>query len=416
MPAVTVTTSVALRKSTLRQANERLVLSVIRKNPGVSRLDVSCLTGLSPSSVTYVVGRLIRNNLLLEQKAVNHSHVGRKPTGLYLRRESRIVVGVDIATSGCLVAAADLDGNILRRDSVPWHPNPHLFLNRVRRAIRSVIRNQAQDRVLGIGIAIPGSVDSASGVVQAAENLGWVNVHAGEFLAKALKLPLYCENNAKLSALGERWFSGPGHHVGDHFVFVTCHSGLGTGVIIRGHLLHGGSAAAAEFGHVTLHLENGRPCACGNIGCWEQYASDFALLRLFHQYAAPLERGAEVTSAEQVVRMARKGDPAAVRALRETAVELGSGLVNLIWALNPDTIVLGDYAAEGWEMIREPLMDVIQKRVAPYALARLRIHPSAHGADAGLLGAVALVLDRFFHRFDHEDPTSGQTIVTRASA
>lgn len=416
MPGVTFTTSIALRKSTLRQANERLVLSVIRKNPGVSRLEVSRLTGLSPSSVTYVVGRLLENNLLLEKKAANHLQVGRKPTGLYLRRDARMVVGVEISVAETVVAAADLDGIILRRESVQWHPNPQLFLSRVQRAIQSVIKDQRPENVLGVGIAIPGSVDSPSGIVQIAENLGWVNVRAGELLGKGLKVPLFCENNAKLSALGERWFSGQDHQVSDHFVFVAFHSGLGTGIIIRGQLLHAGSAAAAEFGHVILHAENGRRCPCGNTGCWEQYASDFALLRLFRQCAGSHANLHEVTTAEDVVRLARKGDPAALGAVRETAAELGLGLVNVIWALNPDTIVLGDYVAEGWDIIREPMMSVVQSRVAPYALARVRIYPSSHGADAALFGAVALVLDRFFHRFEHEDASPGQKAVTRASA
>lgn len=416
MPAVTFTTSSALRKSMLRQANQRLVLSVIRKNPGVSRIDVSRLTGLSPSSITYVVGRLVKDNLLVEKKAASHLQVGRKPTGLYVRGDARLVVGVEIAVAETVVAVADLDGTILRRETVAWHPNPRLFLGRVHRTVRSIAGGYPQGTVLGIGVAIPGSVDSASGVVQAAENLGWINVRASELLANGLTIPLYCENNAKLSALAERWFSEPDNNVSDHFVFITLHSGLGTGIIIHGHLLHAESAAAAEFGHVTLHLENGRPCPCGNVGCWEQYAADFALVRTFHRHTGAGANDHDPISAGQVIRLAREGNPAAIQAVREIAAELGSGLVNLIWALNPDTIVLGDYAAEGWDLIREPMMNVVQSRVAPYALARLRIYPSTHGADAALLGAVALVLDRFFHRFDHADGFSGQRSITRASA
>jgi predicted NBD/HSP70 family sugar kinase len=265
-----------------------------------------------------------------------------------------------------------------------------------------VVQERGRGSVLGVGVAVPGSVDSASGIVQAAENLGWVNVRAGELLANGLDVRFFCENNAKLCALAERWFF-PERNIGNHFAFVCLHTGLGTGVMIHGHLLHAGSAAAAEFGHVSLHLDGGRPCPCGNVGCWEQYAADFALIRLYHEYAGSRGNGHEVTSAEQVVRLARENNPAAVRAVRETAAELGAGLVNLIWALNPDTIVLGDYAAEGWDLVRGPLMSAVQSRVAPYLLARLRIYPSANGANAALMGSIAVVLDRFFHRFDHED-------------
>ncbi len=402
MSAVTFTTSSALRKSTLRQANERLVLNLIRSNPGVSRLDIARTTRLSPSSVTYVVGRLKKRALLVEKKSSSHSQVGRKPTGLYLRSEARTVIGVEIALTETRIATANLNGEILSCESIPWHANPRVFLGRIHHAIQSVIRARGKANILGVGVAVPGSVDSTTGIVQAAENLGWSNVPAGELLAGGIGLRFYCENNAKLSALAERWFY-PERNVGNHFAFVCLHTGLGTGVIINGHLLHSGSAAAAEFGHVSLHLDGGRPCPCGNVGCWEQYAADFALIRLYHEYAGSQASGPENISAEQVVRLAREGDPAATRALRETAAELGSGLVNLIWALNPDTIVLGDYAAEGWDLLQEPLMSAVQSRVAPYLLARLKIYPSANGANAALMGSIAVVLDRFFHRFDHEE-------------
>ncbi|MCW5981796.1 MAG: ROK family transcriptional regulator [Bryobacteraceae bacterium] len=414
MPAVTLTTSSALRKSMLRQANERLVLSVIRKNPGVSRIDVSRLTGLSPSSVTYVVGRLLKANLLVEKRTDGYLQVGRKPTGLSVRGDARLVIAVEIAATESVVAVADLDGTILRRHSVAWRPNPRLLLGRIHRVIRSLVADYREGAVLGIGVAIPGSVDSATGIVQAAENVGWVDIHAGELLAGDLKTPIYCENNAKLSALAERWFTGSGQSVGDHFVFITLHGGLGAGVVIHGHLLHAGSPAAAEFGHVTLHLDGGRPCPCGNVGCWEQYAADFALVRSYHEHARSAGQTQEAVSAAHVVCLARQGNTAALRAVHDIAKELGSGLVNLIWALNPDTIVLGDYAAEGWDLIREPMMNVVQSRVAPYALAHLRIYPSTHGGDAALLGAVALVLDRFFHRYDHTEGL--RRSVSRASA
>lgn len=414
MSAVTFTTSRVLRKSTMRRANERLVLNVIRSNPGVSRLDVARITGLSPSALTYVVSRLKKDKLLGEKKSSNHSQVGRKPTGLFLRPKARLVVGVEIALAESRVATADLDGNILSCESIPWHPNPRLFLSRIHHAIRSVIRAQGRESVLGVGVSVPGSVDSSTGVVLAAENLGWVNVRAGEILSDGLDVRFYCENNAKLCALAERWFASD-RDVGNHFAFVSLHTGVGTGVIIHGHMLHAGSAAAAEFGHVSLHPDGGRPCPCGNVGCWEQYAADFAVLRLYHEYAGSRVNGHEVTSAEQVVRLAREKNPAAERAIREAAGELGAGLVNLIWALNPDTIALGDYAAEGWDLVRGPLMSAVQSRVAPYLLARLRIYPSANGANAALLGSIAVVLDRFFHRFDHEDDARPRASLTAAS-
>src|SRR5438093_12822308 len=127
MPAVVFTTRGALSKSALRQANERLVLNAIRQNPSMSRADIVRMTGLSPSSVTFIVERLKREKMICDQEVENHSRVGRPPSALCLRADAKIAVGVDITLSGSNIALADLTGRIVRTTEVAWHPNYQLF-------------------------------------------------------------------------------------------------------------------------------------------------------------------------------------------------------------------------------------------------------------------------------------------------
>jgi predicted NBD/HSP70 family sugar kinase len=414
MPAVVFTTRGALSKSALRQANERLILNAIRQNPSLSRADIVRMTGLSPSSVTFIVERLKRAKMISDQEVENHSRVGRPPSALRLQADAKMAIGVDITMSGSNIALADLTGRIVRTTRVPWHPNYEIFFDKMHRAIQSVVESFSPKQVLGVGVGLPGYIERSTGKVLAAENFKWFGIEAGRLLRKRLSFPFYYENNAKLSALAETWFSKRESKRLLNFVFVTMRGGLGTGVIVNGQILQGASSAAAEFGHTILYPD-GRRCACGNTGCWEQYASDLALCRAYSQQNG--NDGSTHPDADAIVRLAREGDTAALRALRDTAHQVGMGFVNLIMALNPEAIVVGDYLAAGWDLVEDVVWSVLRSRVPSYYLAGVRIFPSEHAADSSLLGAIALVLSQFFTSFDHGNtavPSNSVSIQTSA--
>src|ERR1039457_720320 len=124
---VTFTTSGALKKSALREANERLVLNTIRQNPSLSRADIVRITGLSPSSVTFIVKRLKTEDILCEDKTENWAQVGRLPTAIRLRSNARVGIGVELSLAGGRIVVADLSYAIMARKTVPWHANHEVF-------------------------------------------------------------------------------------------------------------------------------------------------------------------------------------------------------------------------------------------------------------------------------------------------
>ncbi len=398
MGGVTFTTRGALNKSALRQANERLVLNAIRQNPAISRADIARVTGLSPSSVTFILKRLVHEKLIREEQTVGHSQVGRRPTALYVRPDARMAIGVEICRSGARVALADLNGKIVHTKSVAWHANPEVYFDRVRSTISSLAERRPPEQILGVGVGLPGFIERTAGR-DTAENLGWFDVPAGAMLRRGLPFAFHYENSAKLSALAEMWFSEQRGKPLRDFVYVAAHGGVGTGVITNGQLLQGSFSAASEFGHIALSAD-GRPCACGGTGCWEQYAADFALCRLYLELGGPNGSAVPEVNASAIVRMAREAHEVARRALEETARYAGLGFANLIWALNPEAIVVGDWLAEAWDLIENTVWDTIRKRVPAYYLNGVRIFPSQHAADSSLLGAVALVLTQYFTSFD----------------
>ena len=397
MATVTLTTRGAFRKSDMREANERLLLNIILQNPEISRSDVARLTGFSPSSITLIVNRMIRRGWVREERGNGGAGLGRRPGALRLKPQAMVAVAVEIVPPYARLVTADLNGEFLSSRTVNWHPNPKLLLTRVNTALRSLTEKISRSRsLLGVGVSLPGTIDNASGTVYAAENLGWYDVEAGQILSGGIATPFYFENNARLAALSERWFRGAGNPPMDQFVFVTMRDGLGTGVIIDGKLLQGASGQACEFGHTILYPE-GRLCACGNTGCWEEYASDRALER---DYAERQPDTALKISAEEIVTRARSGDAVAMECLRSAATFSAMGFVNVHHVLNPETIVVGDYLGSAWDLVEDLVWDVLHKRLRNLYLKKLRIVTARHGSDSALMGAVALVLSHFFTRFD----------------
>jgi predicted NBD/HSP70 family sugar kinase len=435
MPTVSFTTSGALRKSALRQANERLVLDTIRRNPGIARFELARVTGFSKTSVTFVVNRLLKDGLLREEKLDNAKldnaklagrdnakQAGRPPTALHLSSNARAAIGVEIARPESRVVLVDLHGQIQKERPVPWHPSPEHLLDKICRAIQSVAAGYRSEHILGVGIALPGTIDKSTGRVVAAETIGWLNVEVGATLRNRLNSPLngmspfrpiseaapsaqggkgsrgcwplFFENNANVSALAEQWYSQDGAAL-RYFVYIRLRGGLGSGVVVDGRILHGTSGAGSEFGHVMLYPD-GRPCPCGNRGCWEQYASDAALLSAY----AEASGNTTLDDPREVLQHARNGNPLALQALRTTAYYLALGCSNVIAVLNPQAIIVGEPLASAWDLIEDTLQTELRARVPSYYLARLRILPARFDRDSALRGAAALALAHFFNRFD----------------
>jgi predicted NBD/HSP70 family sugar kinase len=382
-----------LRKSDIRETNERLILNIVRQNQDVSRSDIVRITGLSASSVTFIVNRLISEGLISVDRRSMQGQAGRPPISLQLRPESMYAIGAEVSLHGTRVRTTDVSGRTLLERRVAWHSSPAVALARLRTTITGVIDKFSDRRLIGIGVGIPGTVARDSGYVVAAEDLGWFDVDAGHIVGEGLAMRPIIENDAKLAAFAEHWFHP--EVAGSNFVFIAGERGLGTGVFVDGHLLQGASGEGSEFGHLVLYPD-GRNCVCGGRGCWEEYASARALERLYSER----ENSSAPVEASAIIRRARQGDSHALSALRETAVHVGLGFVNLRQAFDPEAIIVGNYLADCWDLIEEIVWRVLRDRIAARYLDRLRISPASHREDSTLVGSIGMVLSTWFGATD----------------
>jgi glucokinase-like ROK family protein len=248
-------------------------------------------------------------------------------------------------------------------------------------------------------MGVPGLVDLRQGKLIFAPNLHWNNVPLRLIWSQRFNLPIFVENEANAAALGEYYF-GAAQGV-DSFIYLSAGIGLGAGIVLDGKLFRGSNGYASEVGHMTVD-PNGELCGCGKRGCWETQVGPRAVLRRVRktlESGVPsalcdlVEGDLERISFESVVQAAGQGDSVALRALQEVGERLGIGVANLVNVFNPELIVLGG-ALNLASTILLPIVErLIRENALTPACENVRVAASAHGIDACLMGAVALVLD-----------------------
>jgi len=320
-----------------------------------------------------------------------------------LNPDGGCAVGVEIGVDFVSAVLTDFVAQVLWRKRVPSDPEEtqDVIIGRAEEIIQEALTIGRERGLppLGIGLGVPGLVDIHEGTLVFAPNLRWYDVPLRQIWTQRFDLPVFVENEANAAALGEYYF---GNAWGvQNLIYLSAGVGLGGGIIIKGKLFRGSNGYAGEIGHMTMNPE-GEPCGCGKRGCWETMVGPRAIVR---RVKRALENGREslISSLVEndlnrididvVVRAAHAGDPVARNALEEVGVYLGIGISNLVNAFNPEMVVLGGALSLAGPFLLPVIEETVQKHALPQPRSALTITTSAHGADACVMGAVALVLD-----------------------
>lgn len=315
--------------------------------------------------------------------------------------EQTLAIGIDLGATKIAGALVASDGNVIATVKAPTEANQGVepVLDRIAGLVNELVGRAAEFRhghtpgVLGVGIGTPGQVNSDSGVVRNAVNLGWGEVHLAKEIFDRLegKTPVWIQKDANASVLGEYYF-GAGRGCTD-FVYLGIGSGLGAGVVANGRLVMGAHWNAAELGHLSLD-PHGEICACGQRGCAETVVSGPGLLatvRRLHQqgsFSTGLEVTPKLTSAA-IVNSARAGDPLAVAAIAELARWLGIVIGVCAAVTDPQRVILGGgVGLAAFDLIAPFARRELERRVLPATHQELQILPS--GQISSAVGAACL--------------------------
>ena len=386
----------------VRKMNRAIILKVFRTHPTLSRAHLAMETGLNPSTVSSIISELIQENLIRETDLI-HVGTGRPGRLLEINPEGGCALGIEINVDYIEFLITDFAANVLWRERQITIPEvgQEEIMSQVSRLAKmaSTFIQQRNSRLLGVGVGVPGLVDVSSGLLRLAPNLHWVNVPIQDVLSNFFDCPIYVENEANAAALGEYYF-GAVRNVKD-FIYLSTGIGLGSGIVMGGKLFRGMFGYAGEAGHMTLDV-NGEICGCGKRGCWETFVGPRAVERRVQRSLAAGAKSVLHDMAngdlqniviDDVLQAAYTGDQIAIDALKEVAFYLGIGIANLVNLFNVEVIVLGGALNKASSFLLKDVERVVTENTLAPGREHLRIIPSAHGANACIMGAIALVLD-----------------------
>jgi glucokinase len=267
-------------------------------------------------------------------------------------KDERIYVGVDLGGTKILAVAFDSKLKVLATEKVktPRAANASSVVAALADAVRSVLASANDDgsrELGGVGVAVPGPLDRAAGIVKYTPNMGFKDYPLGEELSGLFGAPSFLDNDVQAGVYGELRAGALRGRLNAVGVFVG--TGIGGGIVIDGKLYRGATGSAGEVGHMIL-LEGGAACGCGNYGCLEALASRTAMAKDAIAQASTGKAPALYDLAGSDLRKVRSsvlfdsieaGDKSVKKAVDRAASWLGVGLANLVHVLNPEAIVVG---------------------------------------------------------------------------
>lgn len=306
----------------------------------------------------------------------------------------------DIGGTKTIVALADETGKILEKQQFPTETGscPE-HLEKCCDIFLSFLQKQgiSAGDIHGIGVNLPGIVDTKKGILIRAVYAGWNNIPVKDILSKWLGISrIVCENDVNSCALGELKF-GLGSKYRS-FGWMTVSTGVGGAVVCDGKLIRGAHGYAGEFGHIKVDYNAPVPCPCGELGCLEAHGSGTALnhmvavqVREDPIFKAAFDSAGLTPSAVSCAALAKAGNPAAHAIFDRVGEYLGRGISAYVNILDPEAMVIGGGVATSLDL----LMPGIRRAIERYTFAQMQgvqILPTALGYEAALMGAIAIAL------------------------
>ena len=369
----------------VRRRNLSRLLRVVHLSNGVSRAELTAMLELNRSTIADLVAELTEADLVVEETPSERGRVGR-PSPIVRPGSTPAAIAVNPEIDAITVAIVGLDGRVIRRErrGVLSIPTPAAAVEITTHLVASLLSAVGPaHRIVGMGVAVPGLVRFADGLVRLAPHLEWRDVPIASMLAEAMGMPVVAANDAHLGCLAESAF-GAGRAV-DHVVYLNGGaSGIGGGVFASGAPLTGVDGLAGEFGHTFVRTE-GSACHCGARGCLETEVRREPLLRLLGL--------ADGNTDTLDVALAGSDNQLVLDEVHRQLGFLAIALRNSINILNPQLVILGGFLGSLYAKDPAHLESIVSTSSLSAPRASARIEVAQLGADILLIGAAELAFE-----------------------
>ena len=314
----------------------------------------------------------------------------------------KYAIGIDIGGTNTDIGLVRDDGKVVSRYNLPTqdYNNVNLYLNDIISRINSLVQNASIECIEGIGIDAP-NANYYTGCIEAntANFIIKEQIPLKKIMEKRLQVPVVISNDANAAAYGELVYGAAKGM--KHFIMFTLGTGVGSGIVVDGKLVHGSTGTAGELGHSIL-IPNGRLCSCGRHGCIEMYASARGIcqtcLELMQNagYKGILSQYTKETLTSRLIgEAANEGDPIAIQVYEKTGYWLGIAMANAVTFSAPEAIFLMGGPAKAGEVLMKPLRQSFEEHLLMIYEGKVKIMLSQlNDNDAAILGAAALLKNR----------------------
>jgi glucokinase-like ROK family protein len=387
--------------------SEKNLVDLVRRYGGFTKSDLVNFTEYSRTKITSCIDSLLEKSIFKINPITEYTG-GRRSRKYCLNGEFGLFAGIDIGATSIDLGIADFSSRLLARHSEPASvkDGPIRILGKVCSRLEKMLEENGlrAERLHGIGVGVPGPVDFSLGTLVSPPIMpGWDRFPIIQTIQQWFPLSnVVVDNDVNVMALGEM-YQGAGQEV-DNLIFVKIGTGIGAGIICEGKIYRGSNGCAGDIGHISVD-KNGPLCHCGNKGCLEAVAAGPALamrtLAAAQAGKSPLlmkmyERNGNCLRAEDIGDAAREGDPLAIEIVRQSGQFIGDVLAGLVNFYNPGMIVIGGGVSNLGDLLLSSIRQSVLNRSLPLATRELLIVFSKMGVDAGVSGAINLILDYMF--------------------
>lgn len=338
-------------QSTTRALNRRLILNCLRREGGLSRVEIAAMTGLSPAAVTGVTAELINEGMLVEGTGMQ-STGGRRPIPLSIDYRQHWSIGFKLMHDGVEGTLTDLSTQPIVTCKVPLSSNdPAAVAAAVEDGVMVLLQKQNSNsgKLVGIGVAMPGLIDVNRGLCLEYHDFGWVNVPIAELIAARISVPVWVDNDVNAFAIAQQLF-GYGRTRESALVLVVS-AGVGAALIVNGQIHRGARFAAGEIGFLRQDKKN---WVTSDRLSWNRRLSESGIIRGWRELRGEVSGG-------DLQEAAACGDPLAVTYLGGIGREIGERLVSMIDLVDPEVVIVGGEAVRFGKALMDPLAKAVRE-------------------------------------------------------
>ncbi|MCM3756376.1 ROK family transcriptional regulator [Sporosarcina aquimarina] len=371
----------------LRNENKRKVLQRIIDEEQTTRVQISRDLLMSKPTVSSLVEELIEGGWIIETGSGEaSSNGGRKPVNLRFNAKNAYCIGIDIGGTGVVLGITDLNGELVNFKEFETQKNlGEKLLIEIKSQVDEMLNESDIDSkdILGVGVGVPGITNLETGIVVEAPALKWSNYPAKKKIEEALSMSVFIDNDVNVSLLGEKWL-GRGRQA-SNMIYISVGTGIGSGIMLQGNIYRGSNYSAGEIGYMVTDRQSAssyKPSVKG-YGFLESISGGNSI---GENLSRRLKR--EITSSE-AFELYRKGNTAAIEVVSVAIENLSFGIANYVSLFDPEIVILGGGVTESFDVIQPIINDILNR----YTPRSCEIVQSAFGKKAGVIGAVALVLN-----------------------